>query len=135
MLGQSLSSLKILEQLLQNKSVTEYAISLLVLVTSTALSSLNFFQETYASDSGSGTKSASFDFMKFISFGCAIIFLVESLAIFLLTIGVPSFANYFPVFAVYFAIIVVPLRKLLDLILDGINLYNQSKGPKNLRTQ
>lgn len=47
-LGQSLSALKIFEQILQKCSLTDYSISLLVLITSTALSSLSFFSESLA---------------------------------------------------------------------------------------
>lgn len=46
-LGQSLSALKIFEQILQKCSLTDYSISLLVLITSTALSSLSFFRKAW----------------------------------------------------------------------------------------
>lgn len=64
--------------------------------------------------------------LKYSSFFCAIALLIESGLLFLLTIGVPYFAKYFPMIAVYFALIIVPLRQLLNCIYDCINLW--SKG-------
>ena len=126
-LGQSLSALKIFEQILQKCSLTDYSISLLVLITSTALSSLSFFSESLANKGDKERRDKKVHTaLKYSSFFCAIVLLIESGLLFLLTIGVPYFAKYFPMIFVYLALIIVPLRQLLNCIYDCINLW--SKG-------
>lgn len=119
LLGQGLSALKILEQAMQNYPIADYAISLLVLITSTALSSMKFLEES----NSSGGNPKYHKLQKVVSILCAVILLLESGAIFLMVIGVPYFANYFPICLVYFALSVVLLRQVLTFIYDSIGLF------------
>lgn len=126
LLGQSLSALKIYEQILQKCSLTDYSISLFVLITSAALSSLSFYSEGSEKKEDKGRTDKNLDIiLKYSNFFCAIVLLVESGFLFLLTIGVPYFAKCFPLFAVYFALVVVPLRQLLNFIYDCIDLWSK----------
>lgn len=78
-LGQSLSALKIFEQILQKCSLTDYSISLLVLITSTALSSLSFFSESLANKGDKERRDKKVHtVLKYSSFFCAIVLLIES---------------------------------------------------------
>lgn len=124
MIGQGISALKIFEQVLQNVSITDYAISLLVFTTSTALSSLSFYEENSLKKGENGRIST---ILKCSSYICAILLLLESGMVLLMTIAVPFFAKYFPITAVYIALIVVPLRQVLKFIYDCINLWHSGE--------
>lgn len=123
-LGQFLSVLKIFEQILQNHPITDYSIALLVLITSAALSSLKFYEEeNFSNEERKGKLRKILHKIKNdIILLCAIILLVESGGIFLMTIGVPFFARYFPMEAVYFALVVIPLRQGLSILCDIFNM-------------
>lgn len=127
LLGQGITSLKIFEQILKGQPITEYGVSLLVLITSTALSSLNFFEENSQSRDAGEQGSGFAKIRLCMSFSCSILLFCESLALFALVFGVPYFANYFPMPAVYFAIVVTPFRQAVNIIYDAFILYAQSR--------
>lgn len=127
LLGQGITSLKILEQILKGQPITEYSVSLLVLITSTALSSLNFFEENSQPRGGDEQESGVAKIKLWVSFICSILLFCESLALFALVFAVPYFAKWFPMPAVYFAIVVTPFRQIMNIIYDAVILYAQRK--------